>query len=80
MSTQNRAAEGKSKVPEAARQAADRVAHSTMEAGQDAARHYVAEPAKDLFSLFKEYAKDNPDVAACWCFGLGVIVGWKLKP
>jgi hypothetical protein len=51
-----------------------------MELGQDAAGHYVKEPAKDLFSLAKAYAKDNPDVAACWAFGLGIVVGWKLKP
>ena len=63
-----------------AREAANRVAAGAMEAGQDAARHYVKEPAQDLFSLAKSYAKDNPDVAACWAFGLGVLVGWKLKP
>ncbi|MGB7347211.1 MAG: hypothetical protein WBD20_23515 [Pirellulaceae bacterium] len=42
--------------------------------------HYVAEPAKDLLSLAKDYAKDKPEVAAVWAFGLGLIVGWKIKP
>ncbi|MGV3485707.1 MAG: hypothetical protein ACO1RT_14920 [Planctomycetaceae bacterium] len=42
--------------------------------------HYVAEPAKDIFGLLRDYAKSKPDIAAMWCFGLGVIVGWKLRP
>ncbi len=29
--------------------------------------------------LAKQYVKDKPDIAAMWCFGLGVIVGWKLR-
>ena len=65
---------------EQARETAERVAHSAMEMSQEAAQHYVREPARDLFSLAKAYAKDNPDVAACWAFGLGIVVGWKLKP
>lgn len=63
-----------------AREAANRVAAGALEMGQEAAHHYVKEPAQDLLSLAKSYAKDNPDVAACWAFGLGVLVGWKLKP
>ncbi|MCA9136952.1 MAG: hypothetical protein KDB00_09335 [Planctomycetales bacterium] len=62
-----------------AKQTAHRVASGAMEFGHDAAEHYVADPAKDLFSLAKSYAKDNPDVAAFWAFGLGVLVGWKLS-
>jgi hypothetical protein len=42
-------------------------------------QHYVAEPAKDLFTLLRDYAKDKPDVAAMWAFGIGVLVGWKLR-
>lgn len=71
---------GKDHVKEQARQTAERVANSAMELGQDCTDHYVKEPAKDLLSLAKSYAKDNPDVAACWAFGFGVLVGWKLKP
>lgn len=63
-----------------ASETASRVATTAAELGQDAARHYVKEPAQDLFGLAKSYAKDNPDVAACWAFGLGILVGWKLKP
>ncbi|KAA1261475.1 hypothetical protein LF1_40250 [Rubripirellula obstinata] len=63
-----------------ASETASRVANTAAEFGQDAARHYVKEPAQDLLGLAKSYAKDNPDVAACWAFGLGILVGWKLKP
>tara|TARA_R110002049_G_scaffold305056_1_gene501030 strand:+ start:77510 stop:77770 length:261 start_codon:yes stop_codon:yes gene_type:complete len=55
--------------------AADTAASTMREAGQ----YYVAEPAGDLFSLLRDYAKDKPDVAAMWAFGLGVVVGWKLR-
>lgn len=51
----------------------------SSERWQQASRHYVAEPAKDMFAALQSYAKQNPDVAAVWCFGLGVIVGWKLR-
>jgi len=35
---------------------------------------------QDLVEYLKEYAREKPEVAALWCFGLGFIVGWKLKP
>ncbi|GAA4453754.1 hypothetical protein [Novipirellula rosea] len=63
-----------------AKETASRIAAGAGEAAQGAATHYVKEPAQDVFSLVKAYAKDNPDVAACWAFGIGVIVGWKLRP
>ncbi|NND96122.1 MAG: hypothetical protein HKN47_02195 [Pirellulaceae bacterium] len=53
---------------------------SISEGCKIATEHYVTEPAKDLVSLAKSYAKDKPEVAAVWAFGLGVIVGWKIKP
>ena len=27
-----------------------------------------------------QYAKANPSAAALWCFAIGFIVGWRLKP
>lgn len=63
-----------------ARESASRAASGAGDVAHDAARHFVREPAADLFSLAKQYARDKPDVAACWAFGLGVFVGWKLKP
>jgi hypothetical protein len=34
----------------------------------------------DLIEYLKEYAREKPEVAALWCFGIGFILGWKLKP
>lgn len=44
-----------------------------------AKEHFVTEPASDLFTVLKDYAHRKPEVAAMWCFGLGLIVGWKLR-
>ncbi|MEQ8849978.1 hypothetical protein [Botrimarina sp.] len=38
------------------------------------------EDLPDLVTYVKTYAKQNPDVAAMWCFGVGFVLGWKLKP
>lgn len=74
------AIENRATMSDHALETAHRVATGAMEIGHDAAEYYVKEPAQDLISLAKSYAKDKPDVAACWAFGLGVWVGWKLKP
>lgn len=34
----------------------------------------------DLADYLKEYARQKPEVVALWCFGIGFILGWKLKP
>ena len=54
-------------------------ATSASETAKEYGSHYVAEPAKDVFALLQDYAKSKPDIAAMWCFGIGVIVGWKLR-
>lgn len=37
-------------------------------------------PVDDLVDYVSTYARQNPGTAALWCFGIGFIVGWKLKP
>ena len=37
-------------------------------------------PGQDFAQYLKEYARERPEVAALWCFGVGFILGWKLKP
>jgi hypothetical protein len=37
-------------------------------------------PVDDLMTYWKAYAKERPEVCAMWCFGIGFVVGWKLKP
>lgn len=42
-----------------------------------------AEPAnacQDLLTCAVDYARQHPETAALWCFGVGFILGWKLKP
>ena len=38
------------------------------------------QPSKDIVEYLKEYAREKPEVAALWCFGIGFVLGWKLKP
>lgn len=66
-------------LSERARNGMHKVADTAAAMGQDCATHYVAEPAKDIFSLVRDYAREKPDVAAVWAFGLGLVVGWKLR-
>lgn len=37
-------------------------------------------PVDDIVDYVTTYARQNPGTAAVWCFGIGFIVGWKLKP
>lgn len=57
------------------REVADLAGRKAAEAGE----FLVAQPARDLWSEFQDYARQKPDVAAMWCFGLGLMVGWKLR-
>lgn len=38
------------------------------------------QPFDDLYRYFQEYSRERPDVVALWCFGIGFVLGWKLKP
>jgi hypothetical protein len=42
--------------------------------------HGSLAPTRDLVSYFQEYARERPEVVALWCFGIGFVLGWKLKP
>jgi len=55
-------------------------ATSAKETAMEYGSHYVAEPARDIVGLLQDYAKSRPEVAAAWCFGLGLFLGWKLRP
>lgn len=37
-------------------------------------------PLDDLLTYLREYARERPEVVALTCFGIGFILGWKLKP
>jgi len=38
-----------------------------------------AEMGRDTIQYLREYARENPEAAALWCFGIGFVLGWKLK-
>lgn len=38
------------------------------------------QPVPDLLDYVRDYARERPEVAAMWCFGIGFVLGWKLKP
>jgi hypothetical protein len=40
----------------------------------------IRKPTQDLLEYLRDYAREKPDVAALWCFGIGFVLGWKLKP
>jgi len=37
-------------------------------------------PAQDVIEYLHNYARERPEAAALWCFGIGFVLGWKLKP
>ncbi len=53
------------RISEAAKKAANRVAHSAAEMTHDCAQHYVSEPAKDLLGLAKEYGATSQMSQLC---------------
>jgi hypothetical protein len=42
--------------------------------------HEEMQPTQDIVQYLREYAREKPEVAALWCFGIGFVLGWKLKP
>jgi hypothetical protein len=37
-------------------------------------------PLEDALEYLRAYARERPEVMALTCFGIGFILGWKLKP
>jgi len=48
--------------------------------GSDTGSLQTKQPVEDLMAYWKQYAKERPEVCAMWCFGIGFVLGWKLKP
>lgn len=40
----------------------------------------VMQVTEDIIRYLQEYARQKPEVVACWCLGIGFFLGWKLKP
>lgn len=37
-------------------------------------------PAELMVECFTDYARERPEIVALWAFGIGFVLGWKLKP
>ena len=82
MSNTNQSRNGAFMTQETLRGAGEQLsmaANMAKETAMECGTHYVTEPAKDLVGLLQDYAKSRPEVAAVWCFGLGLFIGWKLR-
>jgi hypothetical protein len=44
------------------------------------ARTALSKPMpKSALEHFQEYGRERPEIVALWCFGIGFVLGWKLK-
>jgi len=50
------------------------------QAEPSAERDYELRPLDDFISYLREYTRERPEIVALTCFGIGFILGWKLKP
>lgn len=53
---------------------------TTSEQSQRKSTGEMLHPTRDVVNYVRKYARQKPDVAALWCLGLGIVVGWKIKP
>ena len=37
-------------------------------------------PGEAALEFLRDYSRERPEVVAMWAFGLGFLLGWKLKP
>ena len=41
---------------------------------------YALRPMDDFIQYLREYTRERPEIVALTCFGIGFVLGWKLKP
>jgi len=49
-------------------------------AGAGHVEDWVETTFRSLAESAEEYARENPLSFAAWAFGIGFVLGWKLKP
>lgn len=37
-------------------------------------------PGEAVLDFLREYSRERPEVVAMWAFGIGFVLGWKMKP
>jgi hypothetical protein len=59
--------------------------NQTMTSASKNAQHALAEvvptgAVHDAIEYTRDRIRANPEAAALWCFGIGFILAWKIKP
>ena len=62
------------------RTATERRPQRTSQQGEMSRSEGVHSLPEDLSQYLREYAREQPEMAALWCLGIGFVLGWKLKP
>ncbi len=58
-----------------------RAARNAQQNLQSAAASVIkSEPVQDAVQWARDYARENPEAAALWCFGIRFVLGRKQKP
>jgi hypothetical protein len=48
--------------------------------GGQVAKSQEASAGEAAMELLRDYTRQRPDVVVLWAFGIGFVLGWKLKP
>jgi ElaB/YqjD/DUF883 family membrane-anchored ribosome-binding protein len=48
--------------------------------GPSRADNWAETTIRSVSETIEDYARENPLTFAAWAFGIGFILGWKLKP
>jgi len=60
--------------------ASTRYPSDMMHASHDNPANSIEATGRELLAMAERYAREKPVEAMCWMFGIGFILGWKLKP
>jgi hypothetical protein len=61
------------------RETATSAKHRSSDAAERAGEEAL-KATETAIEFFREYARQRPEVVALWAFGVGFVLGWKLKP
>jgi hypothetical protein len=52
----------------------------TLRVSPGRADNWAETTIRSVAETIEDYARENPLMFATWAFGIGFILGWKLKP
>lgn len=65
-------------MPERTRQSQQTMSPESYQPRQ-AFSHPGLSAGEAAVECFREYSRERPEVVALWAFGLGFVLGWKLR-